>query len=91
MIELGLAAPNRVSKLVMQMHLDEIKKKYPDEIFSEYFGAKGEDDEDNGAMPLVQLSREDDYALQENALQLHLYLFGYNDLKSKTMHNLRGN
>ena len=52
MIELGLAAPNRVNKTIMQSHLKDIKTKFPGEIFSELGLNDGEEDDD-GAMPLV--------------------------------------
>lgn len=77
-IELGLAGPNKISKSIMQLHLDDIKSKFADEMFCET--ANPDDD----SVSMLQISREEDYAQPENARQMHLYLFGYNQIKDET-------
>lgn len=69
-LELAVLAPQQVSKKIMDKHV-QILQRRSGHVFAEF-----NDDTDKTSM--VQLSRQENYADQFKALELNIYVFGFN-------------
>lgn len=70
-LELGVFCPNRINRNIMKLHLSLLSDQNENEIFSET-------EFDDERVSMVQISRQDNYANQEKALELNIYIFGQN-------------